>query len=277
MRYFFSALFFLWASGSYSQVISGRVTDAKTNEPLPYVHIGIVNQNRGVISRDNGKFDFTLTGIDPATELTFSMLGYEVRKFKVGELNGYIDVKLTPKTYQLREVVVRDTRLSKPIKLGRYTPSKTTTGQSNTGQFGFGGEWGLRIFMDGKKYRLADVQFHLRFNTLDSVLYRIHLYSVQNDMPHESLLKKDAFVKSYRNKKWIVKDLLSEGLVLEQDVIVTFEVVQLWYSAKGENQLFFTHGTGYERGQTYSRASSLDQWQLNQRGPIAMYISVDEY
>lgn len=277
MRHSLYVLLVTLGTTSYSQVVNGLVTDAKTNEPLPYVHIGIVNQNRGVISQDNGTFTIDLSGIDPASELTFSMLGYEVRKFPVADLKGNLDVKLTPKIYQLKEVVVKDTRLKKPIKLGRYTASKTTTGQSNTGRFGFGGEWGLRIFMDGKKYRLADVQFHLRFNTLDSVLYRIHIYSVQNDMPHESLLKKDAFVKSYKNKKWIVKDLMSEGLVLEQDIIVTFEVVQLWYAAKGENQLFFTHGTGYERGQTYSRASSLDRWKLNERGPIALFISVDEY
>jgi CarboxypepD_reg-like domain len=277
VRYFYCLFLSLITWPCFAQWVKGTVSDAQTKEPLAYVHIGVVNQNRGVISHDDGKFEIDLTGLSPEGELTFSMIGYEVKKLKIASLKEQAeDVKLTPKTYQLKEVIVKSTKIKKPIKLGRYTATKTTTGNSNTDHYGFGGEWGLRIFMDGKKYRLADVQFHLRFNTMDSVLFRINIYSVQNDLPHESLLTKEAFVKSYRNKKWIVKDMVGEGLVLNQDVIVTFELVRLWYG-KGDNQLFFTHGEGYELGQTYTRASSLDQWQVDQRPPIAMFISVDEY
>jgi hypothetical protein len=258
------------------QLITGTVIDEKTQAPLPYVNIGIVNKNFGVISRDNGSFEIDLTHAPRHEELIFSMLGYEKQKFTIASLtSGSLTVRLKPRTYQLKEVIVKSTKIKKAEKLGRHKPTKTTTGHSNTGSYGFGGEWGLKIFCDGKRYRVADIQFHTRFNTLDSILYRIHIYSVVNDLPGESIVDKELFVKSRKNQKWIVRDLTKEGIVIDQDVIITFEVVQLWYNPSKDNQLFFTHGEGYERGGTYARQSSLDIWTRNQRPPIAMFLTVD--
>lgn len=259
-----------------AQLIEGTVVDAKTQEPLPYVNIGIVNKNYGVISRENGTFQIDLTNAPRQENLIFSILGYDPQEFVIATLSsGSLNVQLQPRTYPLREVVVTSTRLKKPEKLGRFQITKTTTGHSNTGHYGFGGEWGLRIFCDGKKYRLADVQFHTRFNTLDSILYRIHIYSIVNDLPAESLIQKELFVISRKHQKWIVRDLTQEGIVLDQDAIVTFEIVHLWYDPTKDNQLFFTQGEGYERGGTYARQSSLDIWTRQQRPPIALFLTAD--
>lgn len=257
-----------------AQKISGFVRDATSQQPLPYVHIGILNKNLGVISKDDGSFSISLDRAAKEDELIFSSIGYELAKYKVGDLTEKpLAVNLKPKTYQLKEVVVRSKK-QKPIQLGRSKASKTTYGHSNSEVYGFGGEWGLQIFNEGKKYHIEDVQFHLRFNTMDSVLFRINIYSVKDDMPHESLLRKETFVKSYKNKKWIVCKLADEGLVLDQNVIITYELVRLWFNPKADNQLFFTYGEGYEQGKAYSRESSLDAWKVNARPPFAMFMSV---
>lgn len=258
----------------FTQTVNGVVRDAKTNEALRYVHIGVVNKNLGVISKEDGSFSVQLDKAEPSDELLFSMIGYETARFKVSQLGSErLNVRLQPKVYQLKEVVVRSKK-DKPIPLGRSKASKTTTGHSNSSVYGFGGEWGLQIFNEGKKYSIADVQFHLRFNTMDSVLFRINIYSVKDDMPYESLLAKEVYVKSYKNKKWIVKDLRAENLTLDQNVIVTFELVRLWFDPKDDNQLFFTYGEGYEKGKSYSRLSSQDEWKVNALPPIAMFLSV---
>ena len=236
---------------SEAQIIKGIVVDAASKEPLPYVHIGIFHKNMGVISRDNGEFEINVENALPHEALTFSMIGYETRHIKIQEINKpYIEVRLSPRTYLLKEVVIDESRISNPVKLGRFQPTKTTTGHSGVGNFGFGGEWGIRIFNDGKVYRIKDVNFHLRFNTLDSVLFRINMYSIKENLPHESLLREEIFVKSYKRDKWITKNLESERLIIDQDIIVSFEVVQLWYSATGENHFFYTHGEGYDRSKT---------------------------
>ena len=114
----------------------------------------------------------------------------------------------------------------------------------------------------------------MRFNTTDSILFRINMYDVKNDLPHTSLLRKELFMKSYRGQKWIRKDFSDQKIVIDEDVIVTYEIVKIWYSDKTHNNIFFTYGKGYEEGRKYRRASSHDRWQTEEGAiPIALYIT----
>jgi hypothetical protein len=45
-----------------SQVISGRILDLSTNEPLEYVSIGVVNSPIGTITDETGKFTLDVAG-----------------------------------------------------------------------------------------------------------------------------------------------------------------------------------------------------------------------
>jgi len=270
-------LLFTFACGVDAQTLRGVVKDASTLQPLAYVHVGVFNKNMGVISRENGEFEIDLSHALPDDELGFSIIGYETKKIRIEKIiKSYLIIQLTPKRYLLKEVIVRDKKRDTRT-LGRVQPSKWTTGQSGQTEFGFGGEWGLRINHDDKKYLLNDVQFHLRYNTFDSVLYRIQVYSIKDGLPNESLLTKDLFVKSYRNKKWIIAYCEDQQILIDQDVIVTFEFVRLWFSKSGENRLFITHGTGYEQGTTYHRSSSQDAWSINTKPPVTMFITVEHY
>jgi len=261
-----------------AQKLSGTVLDAQTNKPLPYVHIGVLNKNMGVISAENGKFEIDLSKADKNDQLLFSMLGYEVVKKDVAYISNlaYLEVKLVQRPEQLKEAVVHSKR-QKPIKLGRSNPSHTTIGHSGTAELGLGGEWGLQILNKRKKYWIDNVQFHLRFNTVDSILFRIQIYSVKAGLPHESLLAHEAFVTSHANQHWIVKDFEQDNLILDEDVIVTFEVVRIWWSKKSDNQFFITYGKGYQEGKSFSRASSLDKWAIGERPPVTMFMTVSDY
>jgi len=53
-------------------------------------------------------------------------------------------------------------------------------------------------------------------------------------------------------------------------------VVQLWRSSRGENALFFTHSEEYDRGGTYSRASSLAPWK-KEGILITLYLTAEGY
>lgn len=245
---------------------------------MPYVHIGVMNKNMGVISAENGTFEIDLSKADKNDELLFSMLGYEIVKKRIAAMTVFnnVEIKLVQKPEQLKEVVVHHKKI-KPIKLGRFNPSHTTIGHSGTATLGLGGEWGLQIFNKGKKYWIDNVQFHLRFNTVDSILFRIQIYSVKDGLPNESLLAHDAFVTSHANQNWIVKNFERDNLILNEDVIVTFEVVRIWWSKKTDNQFFITFGKGYSEGKSFSRASSLDKWAIGERPPVTMFMTVTDY
>ena len=271
------SLLLVWAESAVAQIIRGVVLDSATQKPLPYVHIGIPGKNMGTISRDDGTFQVDLEKATSQDSLTFSSIGYRMERISQSEWSqSPLRVYLAPQTYTLREVLVEDSRLYKPVKLGRYKPTKVTTGHNGPGDFGFGGEWGLRIPHHGQTYRIIDINFHTRFNTLDSALFRINIYSIQDSLPHQSLLRHELLVKSYRRDKWIVKDVSNEGIVIDQDIIVSYEVLQLWRSSTGNNALFFTHGKEYA-SPTYHRPTSLAPWQMQEELPITLYLTAIGY
>ncbi|MEL7159451.1 MAG: carboxypeptidase-like regulatory domain-containing protein [Bacteroidota bacterium] len=268
----FLLLLFL-GSGLKSQTVAGAVIDGKTKEPLAYVHIGVAGKNVGVISNDKGAFNIDLTGIGAEEEIRFSILGYVTRARTKADLttNG-TTVTLEPIAYELEGIVVTSTKGAK-VRLGRDKPSKTTTGQSGIDDFGFGGEWGLRVNHEDHKYYLEEVNFHTRFNTVDSVLFRINVYAIEKGLPGKSLLTKPQFTTSYKNDKWITANMLDHELLIAEDVIVTFELVRIWYGDRGNNALFYTMGKQYPEGESFSRESSFAAWEVDARGPIAMYVT----
>ena len=93
----------LRTQSSIDQVISGRVTDLSTNEPLPGVNILAKGTAKGTVSDVDGNYRLTLD--DEVTTLVFSSIGYEMVE---EEINGrsVINLSLSPDIQSLSEVVV---------------------------------------------------------------------------------------------------------------------------------------------------------------------------
>ncbi len=58
------------------QIIAGRIIDSKTNKPLEYASIGIINTNFGTITDTNGYFKVE-TKVEKLSIVRISMIGYE--------------------------------------------------------------------------------------------------------------------------------------------------------------------------------------------------------
>jgi hypothetical protein len=261
------------------QSINGFVKDLKTKEALPYVHIGVLNKNFGVISADDGSFSIDLSKANASDLLVFSSIGYESYKLEVGSIKGNpLTIFLEPKVYVLNEIVVKSKKI-KVVKLGRVKPSHWTTGQSGFKEFGFGAERGLQVIVPAnKKFQVLDARFHLRFNSVDSILFRVNVYTIKNGNPHESLLKKDAFVTSKKNMHWVICNLENENLIIDSNVVITYEIVRWWFN-QSDNEIFMTHGSGYDEGGIFYRLSSQDQWKTDRNStsfPVTMYLSAEE-
>jgi len=90
--------------------ISGRIFDARSNEPIPFANIVISGTNIGSVSDLDGNFVFT--GISPGfVRLLASAVGYEKKTTEEIQLTtartAYLDVPMTPAQIKLDEVVVR--------------------------------------------------------------------------------------------------------------------------------------------------------------------------
>ncbi len=120
--------------GQNSGRIEGKVTDAISNEPLPFVNIVVKGSMVGTTSDLDGKFTFT--GLAPGfITLQASFVGYEMglsSEIQVTNANtSYLDIKLNPKDTQIKEVVVRASPFRKtqesPVSLQRIGVSEIET------------------------------------------------------------------------------------------------------------------------------------------------------
>lgn len=256
--------------------VKGFVRMSDSNAPIPFVHIGVPGKNLGTISRSDGSYEIDLSESSTQDSLVFSSIGFKKASFAISDLTPSFDVSLLEDVKILNEVTVTGKKQRiKTEKFGRVKPSKITRGQNGLMDFGFGGEQGIRI-NTSQTYYLEEVSFHMRFNTVDSILFRINIYDINNDgLPRNSLLDRNIFVKSRKGQKWIRKGLENDRLIIDQDIIITYEVVQVWFNKKSNNSIYLTFGKGYPEGGVYLRRSSMDKWITEEPDafPITLYVS----
>lgn len=87
-----------------TRVITGAVTSASDNNPLPGVAVSVKGTNIGTSTDGNGKYSI-ITPINGTAKLVFSFIGYQTKEVAIGTKNK-IDVALSADFKALSEVVV---------------------------------------------------------------------------------------------------------------------------------------------------------------------------
>jgi hemoglobin/transferrin/lactoferrin receptor protein len=95
---------FLTASAA-GQVITGRVVDARTKEPLPYATITLLNAPLGVLTDQKGRFEIK-TKAAGAQVVRITRVGYEPFEGQVTPDHNLLEVALTPAFLQLNKEIV---------------------------------------------------------------------------------------------------------------------------------------------------------------------------
>ena len=103
-QFYLAAFLWLCAMTTWAQNrLTGRVTDAADNSPLPGVNVLIKGTGTGANTDSEGKF--TLTSITSGGTLVISYIGYLTQEINVGNRSN-IDIALKVDTKTLSEVVV---------------------------------------------------------------------------------------------------------------------------------------------------------------------------
>lgn len=110
LKFLLSTLLLLLFGALYAiaqpTVVKGTITDAKTNEPLPFVIIFFKGTQSGTTSDEQGKF--ILRTDKPYTQIQVTYIGYKpaVRNISVGK-EQVINIKLESTAITLKEVTVK--------------------------------------------------------------------------------------------------------------------------------------------------------------------------
>ncbi len=104
----------VYNSSAQNSLISGKIMDVRTNEPISYVNIHIKDTNFGTITDSVG--NFTIVIIPQPSILEISVLGYERKFVKINPATTkFISVDLKPTDMLLKEVVVKPPKKRKRI------------------------------------------------------------------------------------------------------------------------------------------------------------------
>ena len=124
-RCFWSLLLSLFTAAAFAQTsISGTVTDATTDDPVPGVNIVIKGKLQGTISSANGSFNLKTSDPPPFT-LVFSYVGYQTQEVQITDANTTgLSVKLSESTMLGQEVVVSASRVEENILQSPVTVEK---------------------------------------------------------------------------------------------------------------------------------------------------------
>jgi hypothetical protein len=96
-------------SSKKNTIITGKIIDATTGQPLSFINISIPGTTFGTSSDKDGKFTLTASGLH--SHITFSYVSYQTitRTIKPGQDNT-LEIRLHTRQQQLKEVVVRSSK-----------------------------------------------------------------------------------------------------------------------------------------------------------------------
>jgi hypothetical protein len=89
-------------------VLSGKVVDAETSEPLPFAAVGISHRGRGIVTNNNGDFILKITNECLNDTLSVSYVGYVDRRIPVRSLPGNImTINMERDFIPIPEIIIR--------------------------------------------------------------------------------------------------------------------------------------------------------------------------
>jgi len=94
---------FKYKPDDQQQVVTGKVTDSQSGEPMPGVNVVVKGATIGTITDSNGNFSLNVP--DRNATLVFSFIGYTVQEVPLGG-RATLNVSLVSETIGLEEVVV---------------------------------------------------------------------------------------------------------------------------------------------------------------------------
>lgn len=190
---FLSLILFI-AAFSLSAQVKGIVKDNSTGEPIPFVNIWVENENIGTTTEIDGTFSINVKEKDK--KLIISVLGYETQTLKQAE---FMNIELTPKLYELNDVVVLMKKQSKYLEIGNVDHTIMQA-------FDNGPKVEAKFFPYDSKYKKLKFIKKVTIFTdcrIDSASLKIRFFSVDSlGNPGYELLNRDFIVTV---KKGVIK------------------------------------------------------------------------
>lgn len=205
-------------------IFTGKVMDAKSELPLPYVNIGITDQPVGTLSNADGTFSLQIPVSYQNDSLLFTSLGYFHQKLSIRSLTQNAVVFLQQRAIQLQEVRVVADKKAKVYDLGNKLSDNLFT-CSDSASAGAA----MALLIENKfphfhrkltnPYLLQKAAILIGTNTLSEFKLRLRLlaYDSLTGLPGQDLLNENIIVTSRLQREgWLDIDLAKYGIRIDQ-------------------------------------------------------------
>jgi hypothetical protein len=157
----FAACFLSDVNAQNNITIKGKVTDAETGEPLPYVNIVVVGKFHGTSTDFDGNYTLDVRG--KTDSIAASAVGYIALKKKVEQQpNQVIDFALKPESININEVVVNAGENPADILFKKMVSAKGQNNPANLKSFQYEGYTKYELDLDNVKPKDIDDNFLLK-------------------------------------------------------------------------------------------------------------------
>lgn len=237
----YALLFFFFSAFIKAQTsLVGQVVDKLNQEPLPFVNIGLVDQNIGTVSDEQGYFELEVNEATQANaKMRFSMIGFDPITYTLNEFikQDILLVEMNEKSTQLDEVILTKTQKKFQTKiLGNKTTSQLLYAAFTTNKLG--NEMGFIV--RGRKHPMILKKFNISLveNDYGPIKFRLNIYNVEDGFPKESILKQNIFVETDVESGIVTTDLTPYDIVIDGDFFMAIE----WIEDLSPGKLFFSGG-----------------------------------
>jgi len=281
MRTFFKIVVSLVCVFGYAQQdYKGKLVDAETKEPLPYVNIGVYGKGIGTVSDEEGLFHLPIdkSRLRDTDVVQFSSIGYETIKKNISDLkfayNVYPEIPMQPKNVKLDEVVVTNQGAFEVNDIVGYQNYGEKVYGYWKDNIALGGELATKIKVKKGLRELNTLFFDVYANSSDSLLIRVNLYEVGKSKknPGNSLnsSNKNILYTIYPTTKIAIVDLKPYSIYVKDDFFVSLELLKVY----GDEPIGLIIKASMDNS-TYSirKSTSLGKWEVMTESAMAYHLN----
>jgi hypothetical protein len=269
---FFVVSFFFIQVTRAQDILKGQVLDYSNNKGIPFVSVGILGKNAGIISDSNGVFRIGVgNNFGKNDFILISAIGYAEKRVSVKDALEMKTFFLNPVSIILPEVMIKD--FNKEELIGKLRKG----GGYNSGWSGFGngGEIGNVIAPSGVPFKIEKISFSI-LNGFDTAWFRFHVRKFKNGEPREELLNQNILRPAMVNRGIMLFDFAEDNIVVtgSDSVYIGLELLRSSIVIKdtqiGRNVFI----TGHKTGILYYKWYPQSNWLTNKEYELSLQVTV---
>lgn len=263
----FLLIFVLTTIFAQNKSFEGILNSKDANLPIAYANIGVLNQNLGTVTDQNGRFSLKIDQNFDNSDIRISSIGYITKIIKVVAFRKMLfeskTIFLEKAVSELREIIIKNKK-SQIATLGNTLGKKTVSAGFVNNVLG--NEIGIKIKINKKPTFIEAFQAMIDYNKFENFKFRINIYSLKKGLPDENLLTENIIVTTQVTKGLMTIDLSEYNIMVTDDFFISIELIE----QLGVGGLHFL--ADYAGSPIITRAASQGKW--NKQGKLSFGFSV---